>query len=245
MAATTETRQNRSGTEAHLGEEQRDEHAGHTREAQKQTHKLERQPPLPSQPKIQPGTMQDRGKSNQPTQLPTIPPNQSLSTERRKQRATTTEPSHPSRGASAHRTTRTALINQSTTSQPHQQHYPNRASPEAGTQAGRQAGRRRTTCCGLDCQTAPIQRQGRQAGNARTLALRPGLYTPYKHSFPDTCVRPPSATRLKNASAAARPSVVKLLPEVTGTSRESVEAKLPSKLSSPVVAACTKQTKDR
>ena len=170
MAATTETRQNRSGTEAHLGEEQRDEHAGHTREAQKQTHKLERQPPLPSQPKIQPGTMQDRGKSNQPTQLPTIPPNQSLSTERRKQRATTTEPSHPSRGASAHRTTRTALINQSTTSQPHQQHYPNRASPEAGTQAGRQAGRQTAHNMlrpGLSNRANP---ETRQAGRQRTHA---------------------------------------------------------------------------
>lgn len=63
---------------------------------------------------------------------------------------------------------------------------------------------------------------------------------PYKQSTPETSVRPPSAIRPKKASADLRPHVVKLLPEVTGTSRESMEGKLVSKSESPLPAACTR-----
>lgn len=75
-----------------------------------------------------------------------------------------------------------------------------------------------------------------KAGGSRAITTL--HHTSYTHSFPSTNVRPPSASCMKNASAAARPCVVKLLPPLASTSSDSVDGRLTSKISSPVPEAC-------
>lgn len=56
-------------------------------------------------------------------------------------------------------------------------------------------------------------------------------------------MRPPSATCKKNDTAEAKPQVVKLLPLVAATSRDSLEGRFTSKTSSPVPEAWVGNTK--